>query len=165
MTHDSKARKERNMVRLSVAVLTLACAAVPALIAQQAPPPSVMLAHVTSKEVAQAMGEILKPQKFKVKKASKGRIVLSQDRGNVAQATGEVMKVRLEMEFAVEEVGDSLKITATGETYYADRGAFGEQSRSVDVNKERDSFENLFSAVKQKLNGAGAAAATDSSAQ
>ncbi len=124
-----------------------------------------MLAHVTSREVAQAMGEILKPQKFKVKKASKGRIVLSQDRGNVAQATGEVMKVRLEMEFAVEEVGDSLKITATGETYYADRGTFGEQSRSVDVNKERDSFENLFKAVRQKLNGAGTAAATDSSAQ
>jgi hypothetical protein len=153
------------MIRLSIGVLVLGCAAVPSLQAQQAPPPSVMLAHVTSKEVAQAMGDILKPQKFKVKKASKSRIVLSQDRGNVAQATGEVMKVRLEMEFAVEEAGDSLKVTATGETYYADRGTFGEQSRSVDVNKERDSFENLFSAVKQKLNGAGAAAATDSSAQ
>jgi hypothetical protein len=69
------------------------------------------------------------------------------------------------MGFAVEEVGDSLKVTATDETYYADRGTFGEQSRSVDVNKERDSFENLFSAVKQKLNGAAATGAADSSAQ
>lgn len=153
------------MVRLSVGVLALAVAAVPFLHAQQAPPPSVMLAHVTSKDVATAMGEVLKDQKFKVTKASKGRIVLSQNRGNVAQATGEVMKVRLEMGFAVEEVGDSLRVTAKDETYYAERGTFGEQSRSVDVNAERESFESLFKAVKEKLNGAGAAEATDSSAQ
>lgn len=144
------------MLRTCSGVLALICTLTPVLHAQQAPPPSVMLAHVTSREVALAMGEILKPQKFKVKKVSKGRIVLSQNRGNVAQATGEVMKVRLEMGFAVEEVGDSLRITATDETYYADRGTFGEQSRTVEVNKERDSFENLFKAVKEKLAGAGA---------
>jgi hypothetical protein len=69
----------------------------------------------------------------------------------VAQATGEVMKVRLEMGFAVEEVGDSLKVTATDETYYADRGTFGEQSRQVELDKERESFTNLLQAVKARL--------------
>jgi hypothetical protein len=157
------------MRRLLVQIVVATCSAglvlaAPA-VAQQAPPPSVMLAHVTSKDVARAMGEVLKDQKFKVTKASKGRIVLSQNRGNVAQATGEVMKVRLEMGFAVEEVGDSIRVTAKDETYYADRGTFGEQSRSVDVNKERESFESLFKAVREKLNGAGAAEASDSSAR
>jgi hypothetical protein len=69
----------------------------------------------------------------------------------VAQATGEVMKVRLEMGFAVEEVGDSLKVTATDETYYADRGPLGEQSRSVELDKERESFTNLLQAVKARM--------------
>lgn len=138
------------MIRISVGLLLLAGAVTP-LHAQQAPPPSIMLGHTTSKEVARAMGEVLKDQKFKVTKASKGRIVLTQNRGNVAQATGEVMKVRLEMGFAVEEVGDSLKVTATDETYYADRGTFGEQSRQVELDKERESFTNLLQAVKARL--------------
>jgi hypothetical protein len=126
--------------------------------AAQAPPPSIMLGHTTSKEVAKAMGEVLKEQKFKVTKASKGRIVLTQKRGNVAQATGEVMKVRLEMGFAVEDVGDSLKVTVTDETYYADRGPLGEQQRSVEIDKEHDKFMNLFQAVKARLDSTAAPA-------
>ncbi len=148
------------MTRTLLGLILAACCASTPLQAQQGPPPSVTLAHVTPKDVASAMGEILKPQKFKVKKVSKGRIVLTQDRGRVPQATGEIMRVRLEMGFAVEEVGDSLKVTATDETYYADRGTFGEQSRSVDPGTERESFDNLFKAVQEKLAGAPAADST-----
>lgn len=146
------------MTRTSFGVVLAACFATASLRAQQAPAPSIMLAHTTSKEVARVMGEVLKDQKFKVTKASKGRIVLTQKRGNVAQATGEVMKVRLEMGFAVEEVGDSLKVTATDETYYADRGTFGEQKRSVEIDKERGNFMNLFQAVKARLDSTSAPA-------
>jgi len=121
------------------------------LLGQHAPPPSVVIAHATPKAVASAMGEILKPQKFKVTKAGSGRIVVSQKRGDVAQATGEILKVRLEMGFALEPVGDSLRVTATDETYYADRGTFGEQKRSVEVEKERESFENLLRMVKARV--------------
>ncbi len=139
------------MMRICSGVLVLMCTLTPALHAQQGPPPSVMIAHTTPKAIGAAMLEVLQPQKFKVAKASKGRIVLSQNRGNVAQATGEVMRVRLEMVFAVEQVGDSLKITATSETYYADRGPMGEQARSVDVNKERQNFELLLNATKERI--------------
>lgn len=139
------------MTRAAIVVLLSVVFHPMALLAQQAPPPSVVIAHATPKNVVAAMGEILKPQKFKVTKASKGRIIVSQNRGNVAQATGEVMRVRLEMGFAVEQVGDSLRVTATDEAYYADRGTFGEQKRSVDVNKERESFENLLRMVKARV--------------
>lgn len=120
-----------------------------ALHAQQAPPPSVTIAHTTHKQIAKAMGDILKPQKFKVHRASKGQIVLSQDRGGVAQATGEVLRVRLEMVFALEAVGDSIRVTPVEEAYYG--GGAAELKRTVPLDKERDSFENLLRMVKARV--------------
>ena len=117
----------------------------------QEPPPSVTIVHATPKAVADAMGEIMKPQKFKVVKASKKRIVLSQDRGNVAQATGTVVKVRLEMGFRLDSLADSLKVTATDETFYADAGPMGEQQREQKVDKDRQNFMTLLERVKAKL--------------
>ncbi|HET8633812.1 MAG TPA: hypothetical protein VFL88_06665 [Gemmatimonadales bacterium] len=137
------------MVRLSVGVLVLACAVVPSLHAQQTPPPSVVIAHTTHKQIAKAMGDVLKPQKFKVHRASKGQIVLSQDRGSVAQATGQVMHVRLEMVFALETMGDSIRVTPVEEAYYGGGGA--ELKRTVPIDKDRDSFENLLRMVKARV--------------
>ena len=149
------------MTRASVTALLVACCATASLRAQQAPPPSLVVTHVTHKDIAKAMGDILKPQKFKVLRASKGQIVISQDRGGVPQATGGVMRVRLEMVFALETKGDSIRVTPVEEAYYG--GGAAELKRTVELDKDRQNFETLFKAVHERLAATGAA--PDSTAQ
>jgi hypothetical protein len=112
------------------------------------------VSHSTPKLIAKAMGDILKAQKFKVTRVSKSQIVLSQDRGSVAQATGGVMRVRLEMTFAVQTIGDSVRVWPVKEAYYG--GGSAELERTVELDKEHDNFVHLFQAVKARLDSAAA---------
>jgi hypothetical protein len=138
-----------DMMRVPLGMALAMMLSTSSLHAQHAPPPSVVIAHTTHKDIAKAMGDILKPQKFKVLRVNKGQIVLSQDRGGVAQATGEVMRVRLEMVFALENVDDSIRVTPVEEAYYG--GGAAELKRTVELDKERESFENLLRMVKARV--------------
>lgn len=137
------------MTRPLLAALTIAL--LPATLAAQEPRPSVVIANSTPKAIGEAMRDALEDQKFKLSSARKGRIVLSQARGNIAQATGEIMRVRLEVGFAVEEVPGGHRVTVADETLIAERGVGTEQRRPQDLERNRQAYQNLLNQVKAAI--------------
>jgi hypothetical protein len=129
------------------------------LLAQE-PPASVVIAQSTPKAIGEAMRDDLKDQKFKLAAARKQRIVLSQSRGNVAQATGEVLRVRLEVGFTVEELPEGHRVTVADETLIAERGAAFEQRRPQDLARNRQAYQGLLDRVKATLESSAQANST-----
>src|SRR5687767_11401933 len=76
---------------------------------QAEPPPRVVIAGGTAKAAGESLKRLLAEQNFKVS-ASDRRIVLTQDRGRVPQATGEALRVRLEVGIDVVRRADSLEL-------------------------------------------------------
>jgi len=123
----------------------------------QEPQPSVIIAHTTPKAIGEAMRDALKAQNFKLWSNGKKRIVLVQPRGNIAQATGEIIRVRLEVGFTVEEVPEGHRVTVADETLIGERSIGMEQRRPQDLERNRQSYQNLLNQVKATLEaGAGA---------
>ena len=118
---------------------------------------SVVIAHSTPKAIGEAMRDALDDQKLKLAGARKQRIVLSQPRGNIAQATGEVLRVRLEVGFTVEELPEGHRVTVADETLIAERGAAFEQRRPQDLARNREAYQALLDRVKAMLEEPGPA--------
>jgi hypothetical protein len=74
-----------------------------------------------------------------------------QPRGNVAQSTGEIMRVRLEVGFGIEALAEGLRVTLADETLIAERGVGMEQRRPQDLDRNRQSYQNLLDQVKAVL--------------
>ncbi len=137
-------------MRLCAAVrLLLVLGAVPSLAAQD-DHASVTVSHATPKAIADVMGEILKPQKFKVASVNRKRITITQPRGSVAQSTGEIVRVRLDVDFTLAEQGDSTRITVASETLVGEGPSF-EQRRPQDPSRNNASYQNLLTQVKARL--------------
>jgi flavin-binding protein dodecin len=131
--------------------LVLVLALVPSILAGQESRPSVIIAGTTPKAIGEAMRDALAEQKFKLGSAGKKRIVLVQPRGNVAQSTGEIMRVRLEVGFGIEALAEGLRVTLADETLIAERGVGTEQRRPQDLDRNRQSYQNLLDQVKAVL--------------
>ena len=138
------------------AALALILTLSPALILAQEPRPTVVIAHATPKAIGEAMRDVLKEQKFRLGSASKKRIVLIQSRGNIAQSTGEIMRVRLEVGFVVEELPQGHRVTLADETLIAERSAGMEQRRPQDLDRNRQSYQKLLDQAKAALEPAAA---------
>ena len=121
--------------------------------------PSVTIAGATPKAAGEVLKRVLADQKFKVG-VSDRRIVLTQDRGRVPQATGEIMRVRLEVTIRLDKVTDSLMLTMVDETLIGERGAGLEQRRTLDPARNRTTYVNLLNRVKADLEGTSTAADT-----
>lgn len=143
--------------------LLLILSLVPSILAGQEARPSVVIAGSTPKAIGEAMRDALAEQKFKLGSAGKKRIVLVQPRGNVAQATGEIMRVRLEVGFTVEAIAEGLRVTLADETLIAERGVGMEQRRPQDLDRNRQSYQNLLDQVKVTLESPAGADSTRSS--
>ena len=128
-------------------VLTLS----PVLLVAQEPRPTVVIPQTTPKAIGEAMRDVLKEQKFRLGSANKKRIVLIQSRGNIPQSTGEIMRVRLEVGFAVEEVPEGHRVTLADETLIAERSAGMEQRRPQDLDRNRQSYQRLLDQAKAAL--------------
>ena len=136
-------------MRMGLTALMLGSLALP--LPAQEPRPSVVIAQVTPKAIGEAMRNALKSQNFKLWSAGKKRIVLVQPRGNVAQTTGEVIQVRLEVGFTVEEVPEGHRVTLADETLIGERSIGTEQRRPQDLERNRQSYQNLLDQVKAAL--------------
>ena len=141
-------------MRLPLAVSVLLLGLLPGVgAAQFESPPSVTIAGATPKTVGEVLKRVLADQKFKVG-VSDRRIMLTQDRGRVPQATGEVLRIRLEVAIRLDKVTDSLMLTMVDETLIGERGAGLEQRRTLDPAGNRTTYVNLLNRVKAELEGA-----------
>jgi hypothetical protein len=123
--------------------------------AQGEGPASVTVAGATPKAVGEVLKRELASQKFKVG-VSDRRILLTQDRGRVPQATGDIVRVRLEVGIRVDKSPEGLMLTVVDETLIGDRGAGLEQRRTLSPERNRTTYLNLLTRVKAELEGSGA---------
>ena len=137
------------MIRAVCAALMLSTLVLP--LRAQEPQPSVIIAQATPKAIGEALRDALKAQNFKLWSNGKKRIVLVQPRGNIAQATGEIIRVRLEVGFTVEEVPGGHRVTVADETLIGERSVGMEQRRPQDLERNRQSYQNLLNQVKAAL--------------
>ena len=120
--------------------------------AQAESPASVTIAGATPKAAGEVLKRELASQKFKVG-VSDRRITLTQDRGRVPQATGEIVRVRLEVGIRVDKSPTGLTLTVVDETLIGDRGAGLEQRRTLTPDRNRASYQDLLNRVKAELEG------------
>lgn len=120
--------------------------------AQAESPASVTIAGATPKAAGEVLKRELASQKFKVG-VSDRRITLTQDRGRVPQATGEIVRVRLEVGIRVDKSPAGLTLTVVDETLIGDRGAGLEQRRTLTPDRNRASYQDLLDRVKAELEG------------
>ena len=137
------------MIRAACTALMLSTLALP--LRTQEPQPSVIIAQATPKAIGEALRDALKAQNFKLWSNGKKRIVLVQPRGNIAQSTGEIIRVRLEVGFTVEEVPEGHRVTVADETLIGERSIGMEQRRPQDLERNRQSYQNLLNQVKAAL--------------
>jgi hypothetical protein len=120
--------------------------------AQAESPASVTIAGATPKAAGEVLKRELASQKFKVG-VSDRRITLTQDRGRVPQATGDIVRVRLEVGIRVDKSPAGLTLTVVDETLIGDRGAGLEQRRTLTPDRNRASYQDLLKRVKAELEG------------
>ena len=137
------------MIRTACTALMLSSLAL-ALQAQE-PRPTVVIAQATPKAIGEALRDALKAQNFKLWSNGKKRIVLVQPRGDIAQSTGEIIRVRLEVGFTVEEVPEGHRVTLADETLIGERSIGMEQRRPQDLERNRQSYQNLLNQLKAAL--------------
>ena len=140
------------MYRASLITLALLALTLNPSWAQVEPAPSVTIAGANAKAAGEVLKRILAAQKFKVS-ATDHRILRTQDRGRVPQATGEVLRVRLEVGIRVDKRPDSLQLTIADETLIAERTPGLEQRRPQNFDRNRASYQKLLTLVKVELEG------------
>jgi hypothetical protein len=115
---------------------------------------NVVIRNATPDSVVAVLKADLVPQGFKFVNADKNNALFTLDRGMVAQRTGGMVHVRLELHAHFKQQSDGLQVNLYEEVVGETGTAGSEFRRPVENQRERDNLQHLLDGEKARIEGA-----------